>query len=120
MNINPITLPAADSPRPASARTPVSAVPAVAAIAPVAASAETQPRAADPRAVKEAVDAANQAVKTIKSEINFSIDDDTGKTVVKVVDRQTGTLIRQMPSQEMLEIAKALDRLQGLLVRNSA
>ena len=62
----------------------------------------------------------NEAVKAIKSELNFSVDEDTGKTVVRVIDKQSGTLIRQMPSQEMLEIAKALDRLQGLLVRNSA
>ena len=120
MNINPTTLPAPDVSRPVSARTSVAPVPAVSPTAPVAAVADTQPRAADPASVKAAVDAANQAVKAIKSEINFTLDEDTGKTVVRVVEKQTGMLIRQIPSQEMLEIAKALDRLQGLLVRNSA
>ena len=42
------------------------------------------------------------------------------QTVVRVIDKQTGEVIRQMPSKELLEIAKSLDRLQGLLVRNSA
>ena len=120
MNINPISYPAPEAPKPAAARTPLAAVSAVTTTSPVAAAAGSQGRFADPRAVKEAVDAANAAVKAIRSELDFSIDEDTGKTVVRVVDKQTGTLIRQMPSQEMLEIAKALDRLQGLLVRNSA
>jgi flagellar protein FlaG len=84
--------------------------------------AEAQPPAAPTgaKAVKEAVDAANEAVSAIKSELDFRVDERTGKTVVRVVEKQTGTLIRQIPSQEMLEIAQALDRLQGLLIRNSA
>jgi flagellar protein FlaG len=120
MNINPVMLPAAETPRPVAARTPLPPVPAVSPTAPIAPAADTQARAADPEAVKEAVKAANDAVKAIKSELDFSVDEETGKTVVRVVEKQTGTLIRQIPSEEMLEIAKALDRLQGLLVRNSA
>ena len=119
MNIPPIAQPAAEIPRPASART-VAATQRIAATAPIASAVDTQSRAADPQAVKEAVAAANEAVKSIKSEIDFRIDEDSGKTIVRVIDKQTGTLIRQMPSKEMLEIAKALDRLQGLLVSNSA
>jgi flagellar protein FlaG len=110
MNVNPLQTPAPELPRPVSARTPLTAAPAPAGTA----------GSVDAGAVKTAVDAANEAVKTLKSEINFSVDEDTGKTIVRVVEKQTGTLIRQIPSQEMLEIALALDRLQGLLVRNSA
>jgi flagellar protein FlaG len=120
MNINPIMLPATETPRPAAARTPLPTVSAISPTRPLTPAAETQARAADPEAVKEAVKAANDAVKAIKSELDFRVDEDTGKTVVRVVEKQTGTLIRQIPSEEMLEIAKALDRLQGLLVRNSA
>ena len=116
MNINPVSIPVADIPRPAPVRT----VSATAPVSAIRSAAETQAQAADPRAVKEAVAAANEAMKSIKSELDFSVDDDTGKTVVRVIDKQTGTLIRQMPSREMLEIAKALDRLQGLLVSHSA
>jgi flagellar protein FlaG len=119
MMINPIALPAAEPPRPASVRT-VTATAPVGGVKAVEAVGNTDARAADPQAVKDAVAAANEAVKSIKSEVEFSIDEDSGKTVVRVIEKQTGTLIRQMPSKEMLEIAKALDRLQGLLVRNSA
>ena len=119
MIITPGVAPAAEVPRPASVRTVAAARP-VAATAPVANVTETEARASDPQAVKDAVAAANEAMKSIKSELDFSVDDETGKTIVRVIDKQTGTLIRQMPSREMLEIAKALDRLQGLLVSNSA
>ncbi|HEX2829091.1 MAG TPA: flagellar protein FlaG [Burkholderiales bacterium] len=115
MNVNPIAQPAAEVPRPASVRS-VAAPVSVAQLAATGSHAQ----APDPQAVKEAVAAANEAMKTIKSELDFSVDEDTGKTVIRVIDKQSGTLIRQMPSQEMLEIAKALDRLQGMLVRNSA
>jgi flagellar protein FlaG len=116
MNINAIAQPAAEIPRPAPVRT----AGAPAAVAPLVAAADTQARFADPQAVREAVTAANEAMKAIKSELDFSIDESTGKTVVRVLDRETGAIIRQMPAKELLEIAKMLDRLQGLLVRGSA
>jgi flagellar protein FlaG len=113
MNVNPLQTPAPEAPRPAAARTALSTIPA-----PVRPQPATD--SVDPAAVKDAVNAANEAVKAMPSELSFSLDEGTGKTIVRVVEKQTGTLIRQIPSQEMLEIAKALDRLQGLLVRNSA
>lgn len=70
--------------------------------------------------VKKAVDDVQNFVNTKNQDILFSIDEDLGKTVVKVVDRSTKELIRQFPSEEMLQIAKALDKLQGLLVKQQA
>ena len=54
------------------------------------------------------------------NEIAFSVDQDTGRTVVRVIDRKTGDTIYQIPAQEMLEIAKSLDRMQGLLLKRKA
>ena len=59
-------------------------------------------------------------VNSVVSDIEFSIDEDSGQTVVKVIDRGTKEVIRQIPSEEMLELAKALDKLQGLLLRQEA
>ena len=56
-------------------------------------------------------------VNYVASDIEFSIDEDSGQTVVKVIDRATKEVLRQIPSEEMLELAKALDKLQGLLLR---
>lgn len=64
-----------------------------------------------------------QAVKTINASlqgVEFAIDSDSHRTVVKVVDQETKQVLRQMPTQEALEIAKSLDRMQGLLIKQEA
>ena len=40
--------------------------------------------------------------------------------IVKVMDNATKEVIRQIPSVEMLAIAKALDKIQGLLIKQKA
>ncbi|MGI4841988.1 MAG: flagellar protein FlaG [Janthinobacterium lividum] len=74
----------------------------------------------DAQAVGQAVDSINQAMKSLSNRIEFSIDDDSKRQVVKVIDPDTKEVIRQMPSEEALAIAKALDRLQGLLIKQQA
>ena len=71
-------------------------------------------------ALESAVKAVQDFVKPMSGNLEFSLDDETGQTVIKVIDSSTKELIRQIPSEEMLEIARALDRLQGLLVRQKA
>lgn len=73
-----------------------------------------------PAAVDEALKTINKTVQAMSPSLEFSIDNDSKRTVVKVVDMDTNEVIRQMPSVEALEIAKALDRLQGLLIRQKA
>jgi flagellar protein FlaG len=52
--------------------------------------------------------------------VQFSLDSGSGKVIVKVIDAATKQVLRQIPSEEMLEIAKSLDRLRGLLVNQRA
>ena len=74
-----------------------------------------------PEQVQQAVQMINKTMQTFSRNLEFSVDDAAvGKTVVKVVDKETGDVIRQIPSQETLNIARALDRLQGLLIRRQA
>lgn len=66
--------------------------------------------------------AAKEAAATINRfmqqyDLQFSVDADTKTQIVKVVDNATQEVIRQMPSQEMIVISKALDRFQGLLLK---
>lgn len=70
--------------------------------------------------VKQAMAQVAKMVQEKASNLQFSIDSDTGTTVVKVVDSQTQEVIRQIPSQEMLNIAKAIQDAQGLLLRQKA
>lgn len=69
-------------------------------------------------------EALQQAVKEIAASMNlmqkglaFNIDEDSGVQVVKVIDEQTGDLIRQIPNEEALEIAKKLSEVAGLLMK---
>lgn len=70
----------------------------------------------DPAQLNQALQSINKALQSSSSNIEFTVDDDTERTVVKIVDQQTGDVIRQMPSAEALEIAKALDRAAGKLI----
>lgn len=72
------------------------------------------------QALQDASRKANQAVAGLRSDLQFSVDDTTGSNVVKVVDVKTKEVIRQIPAQEMLVIAKRLDELQGLLIKEQA
>lgn len=73
--------------------------------------------------VKSAVDSINQSMQFSNRGLTFSVDQDTKETVVKVVEDGTGTIIKQIPSEQALAIAKAIDNsLQqgGMLIRQKA
>lgn len=74
----------------------------------------------DQQAIEQAVKNVNDFVKPINNSLSFNLDQDTGQTVIKVVDLSTQEVIRQIPSEEMLAIAKALDTMKGLLVQQKA
>jgi flagellar protein FlaG len=71
-------------------------------------------------AVEAAVAAVKDRVQTNASNLEFSIDDESGETVVRVKDAQTNEVIRQYPSEEMLVIARNLARLENVLVDKKA
>lgn len=75
---------------------------------------------ADPAELKQRVDELNAAMKQHGSSVQFSIDDDSGRTIVKVVDTDTDTVLRQYPSKEMLAISKQIDKFQGMFVKTQA
>ena len=70
--------------------------------------------------VRDAVKKIEQVISPAAQDLHFSIDEDTGITVVKLIDTQTQTVLRQIPTVEVMEISKALDKLQGLLVKEKA
>lgn len=71
-------------------------------------------------ALEDAVSKLTDFVSNIRSEISFSIDENSGTRVVKVLDSQSKEVIRQIPSEEAILLAQALDKLQGLFVRDKA
>jgi len=73
------------------------------------------------RQLQHAVDQVNKTIQTLSNnDVQFTVDKETGKDIVKVVNRETKEVIRQIPSEEMVAIAKRLDELQGLIIRQKA
>lgn len=102
-----------------------SAAPAVStrpARAPEAQSASPAPAApaADDAALRKMLDAANEALRASASSVQFSVEQESGRTVVLVVDEATHEVIRQIPSEEMMAIGREIERLQGLLMKGKA
>ena len=59
-------------------------------------------------------------ISAVAPELQFSVDHDSGRTIIKVTDPATDELIRQIPEEEVLRLNKELDRLQGLLLNRQA
>ena len=73
--------------------------------------------------LKEAVSQLNKASQDKSQGLEFSIDNDSKRTVVKVIDQTTKEVLRQIPTPEALEIAKALESKSstaGLLIQQTA
>ena len=70
--------------------------------------------------INNAVSSINKTVQASAPNIEFSVDHDTDKLIVKIIDQQTKQVIRQIPNAEVIEIAKSLDKLQGLLIKQTA
>ncbi|MFN4055063.1 MAG: flagellar protein FlaG [Alishewanella aestuarii] len=92
------------------------------AVQPVAQVVAAEP---DRAQLQQAVDVVNQALLLEKRALNFSIDEDSGRSVIKVFDFKTDELIKQIPSEELLRVAQDIKRLQeemgqsiGLLIDN--
>jgi flagellar protein FlaG len=47
--------------------------------------------------------------------LRFSIDDDSGRTIVRVLDTETDEVIRQIPSEEMLAVIRHFIEVTGNL-----
>lgn len=76
--------------------------------------------APQPAQLAQAVDDLNKRFKDSHTDLRFSIDDDSGRTVVSIVDAEDGTVLRQMPTEEALRVAKALDQALGTLIQRVA
>lgn len=92
----------------------------VQAPAPQATAASQSRTPVDSADVQDAVARAQEVLNRASANLRFAVDGDTGTMVVKVVDAETDQVIRQIPSEEMLAIARNMDRMQGLLVKQEA
>jgi flagellar protein FlaG len=67
-------------------------------------------------AVKAAAAQIDSYLKSVGREVQFRVDDDTGMTVVTVRATATGDVIRQIPNEEVLQLARSLKSGSGALL----
>lgn len=89
---------------------------------------ETEDKGADDEKAREALEEAvsnlNDYVQQQERNLQFSVDEVTGRSIVKVVDAQTEEVIRQFPPEEVLNMARFLREKSaeesGLILRTEA
>ena len=59
-------------------------------------------------------------VQSVRRNLNFAVDDGSGRVVVKVTDSGSGDVIRQIPSEEALKLAENLSEVRSLLFKAEA
>lgn len=73
----------------------------------------TEPSVSDN--IREAVSNLNEFSQSIRRNLSFSLQNETGRVVVEVTDSETGELIRKIPSDEALQIAERISETRSLL-----
>ncbi len=58
--------------------------------------------------IEKAVEQINAYLRDSRREIEFQVDESSGRTIMRIIDA-TGEVVRQIPSEEVLKIAAALD-----------
>ncbi len=64
--------------------------------------------------VKKAADEGNALLQVVRRNLQFKVDDSTKELVVKIVDSESGELVRQIPSEDMLAFIKHMKEMEGL------
>jgi flagellar protein FlaG len=59
--------------------------------------------------VRNAVSKLNDYVQSMERTLDFQMDEESGKTVIKVFDKTSSELIRQIPNELALELAQNLN-----------
>jgi flagellar protein FlaG len=88
----------------------------------VAANGELLPQAKSDQSAKveQAVNQVNQFVQSLNRDLHFTVDDNSGQTVIKVLDSETKEVIRQIPPEELLRIATTMIEGKSLLLKVQA
>jgi flagellar protein FlaG len=69
----------------------------------------------DKQKLNEVVKNMNDFLQMVRRTLQFSVDDESGEMVIQIKDAETNQVIRQIPSEEMIKLAKQMDKLKGLL-----
>jgi len=64
--------------------------------------------AKETQSIEQAVTEINDYVQSVQRDLHFSVDEDSGETIIRVRDKESGELIRQIPEDIFLSLAQNL------------
>ncbi|WP_411376610.1 flagellar protein FlaG [Desulfurobacterium thermolithotrophum] len=73
-----------------------------------------------PELIEKVIEDLKKKLSMLNTQLQIKIDKDTDIVVVKVIDKETNKIIRQIPPEYVLKIAKYLDEIAGLLYNEKA
>ena len=79
-----------------------------------------QPKGVSEEKIQQLTDEANSVVKPLNTKLSFSFDNKSGKNIIKIVDGDSGKVIRQIPPEEMVRLSEHIKELLGALVDKHA
>lgn len=82
--------------------------------------AQGEQQAASAEEVAGAVSVIREFVQSVKRNLDFRLDDSSGRVVVSVTDSESGDVVRQIPSEDALKLAESLEEVRSLLFRAEA
>ncbi len=86
----------------------------------VAARVDGQKTRTQAATIVEAAQQVRDFLQMARRDLEFSVDKDSGTTVIRVLDAATGKLVRQIPPDEVLAMVKRLGQPEGVLFRGRA
>jgi flagellar protein FlaG len=70
--------------------------------------------------LEKALEQANDKLKAWSTGMRFDVDEDTQRVVISIVDTDTGEVLRTVPSDSVLRVAKIIVQLQGASINTTA
>ena len=69
--------------------------------------------------IQQEVEELNNQVQNVRRDLHFSVDADSGRTVIRVIDSETRETIRTIPPEEMSVLSQLLEKRSGALFSTS-
>lgn len=67
---------------------------------------------------KDVVESLNNAMSLLQRGVAFQVDENTERTIVKIIDRETSETIKQFPSEDLVKLIERMQEVQSLLFDN--
>ena len=67
--------------------------------------------------LSQAVDTMNEFASLFQRNLSFSVDEQSGRNIIKVKDTSSNEVIRQIPSEEVLALLNNMEKVRGLILK---